>query len=76
MKDPFSCVIMLLILYLIFSMCLFYAFAIGDNNKPSPIHITHQLLVDALRETRPSVTASERQRYDRMQVTFIYLSDA
>ena len=52
--------------------CLLCAFAIGDN-KPSPMRITHQQLMNALRETRPSVTASERQRYDRMQVICLLL---
>ncbi|KAK4022478.1 hypothetical protein OUZ56_007940 [Daphnia magna] len=42
----------------------------SDNNEPSPIRITHQLLMNALRETRPSVSASERQRYDRIYENF------
>lgn len=50
---------------------LLCAFAAGD--KPSQMRITHQLLMNALRETRPSVTASERQRYDRMQVIYLLL---
>lgn len=61
-----------LILYLVsLYTCLLCAFAADD--KPSQIRITHQLLMNALRETRPSVTASERQRYDRMQVIYILL---
>ena len=47
---------------------LFYALAM--DRQAGPIRITQEHLVAALRETRPSVSASERQQYDRMYVNF------
>jgi hypothetical protein len=47
---------------------LFYALAM--DRQAGLIRITQEHLVAALRETRPSVSASERQQYDRMYVNF------
>ena len=48
-----------------FSLFRFSLFrSIGDKCKQ--IHISHQLLLSALAETRPSVSATERQRYNQM----------
>lgn len=48
-----------------FFFSLLYRLAIGGEPCPV-IRITHQLLVNALQETRPSVSPSERKRYERM----------
>ncbi len=43
-----------------------YALAMDGDRQPGPIRIAQEHLVAALRETRPSVSASERQRYNQM----------
>ena len=60
-----SCHLFTIYLPFFFFSFLLYRLAIGGEPCPV-IRITHQLLVNALQETRPSVSPSERKRYERM----------